>query len=194
MKDNVLDIDFAGEKLPVNIENFPNREWIEAGIKIMRNHGAGQVSVSTICVEVGHSEEDFSQIYDGLESYLNSLLEYWYEKETLAYIDVLDELTGKAEDTMLTMTGIIHHVDKKDELAIRNWALRCSMAQEALAKVDRTRLDVTIGLFKEMGFSENESIIRSKLFYTSNIGLEYTAVSLSLEKKFEMCKLLMTRD
>ena len=194
MKDNVAGSRFSGDNLINKMENYPNLKWIEAGINIMRNYGARHISISTICSEIGLSEKEFNQIYSDLEDYLNSLLDYWYEKETLTYIDFLEEIGGKAESALLTMVEIIHNIDKGDELAIRNWALRYASAQDALAKVDRTRLDVTIGLFKEIGFSEKESILRSKLFYTSTIGIEYTAASLSLEKKLEMCKLLMTRD
>ncbi|MDG1707109.1 MAG: hypothetical protein P8H03_00015, partial [Emcibacteraceae bacterium] len=63
-----------------------------------------------------------------------------------------------------------------------------------LASVDRTRLDFGTGLFKELGFSDNESIMRSKILYTSTIGTEYTSISSSLEQKLATCRLLMSRD
>jgi hypothetical protein len=95
---------------------------------------------------------------------------------------------------MMTMVEILHHADKRDEIAIRNWALMCPNAHKALSKVDRTRLDVGIGLFREMGFSETESKMKAKILYTSTIGTEYTSISSSLEQKQAMCTLLMQRD
>lgn len=191
METNVYKMDFTDKKTPENIESFPNHEWVVAGIKILRDHGISAVSITSICEERGQSETEFDILYNGLDSFLFSVLDYWYEKETLSYIDIMEDLTGNAEDIMISFIEILHHADKHDEIAIRNWALKCPNAQKALAKVDRTRMDVGIGLFSEMGFSESESIIRSKILYTSSIGTEYTSISSSLDQKISMCKLLM---
>ena len=80
------------------------------------------------------------------------------------------------------------------EIAIRNLALLCPNARDALAKVDRTRIDVGIGLFREIGFSENEAKSRAKILYTSSIGTEYTTISSSLEQKHAMCEILIQKD
>lgn len=193
MDTNVYKMDFADKKNPVNTESFPNHEWILVGIKILRDHGISAVSKTSICQELGQSESEFDAIFNGLDSFLFSVLDYWYEKETLSYIDIMDDLTGNAEDIMISFIEILHHADKSDEIAIRNWALKCPNAQKALAKVDRTRMDVGIGLFNEMGFSDKESTIRSKILYTSTIGTEYTSISSSLDQKITMCKLLMVQ-
>ncbi|MBT5187060.1 MAG: hypothetical protein HOM01_09650 [Kordiimonadaceae bacterium] len=92
------------------------------------------------------------------------------------------------------MIEFFHYVDKKDEIAIRNMALKCPNALKALTKVDRTRLDVGTGLFKEMGFTEKESVSRAKILYTSMIGVEYTSVTSSLEQKIVLCELLMKQS
>lgn len=191
---NIYKIDLRKKDLPEYVKNFPNREWIEAGIDILRNHGAHALSVVSICNTLEKPQNDFNSVFNGLESFLLSLLDYWYEKETLKYIDLMDEHKGNAKDSMLNMIEIIHHADKQDEIAIRNWALNYPNAHKALGKVDRTRLDVGIGLFRELGFNEEESTTRSKILYTSSIGTEYTSISASLEQKITMCELLMSVD
>ena len=194
MDQNVYVGDNAGNDSAAFGDDFPNKEWIIAGICVMREQGPRQLSVTTICQEIDKQESEFNNLFNGLESYLFSLLDYWYEKETIAYIEQLDEMGGNARENLLAMVEILHHVDKRDEIAIRNWALRCPNAHKALAKVDRTRMDVGIGLFKELGFSDKDSILRAKIFYTSSIGTEYTSVSSSLDQKFAMCELLMRHD
>ncbi|MDG1022129.1 MAG: hypothetical protein P8H57_00965 [Emcibacteraceae bacterium] len=194
MKDNVIQLNSSEKNFTDTIEDFPNRDWIEAGIKILREKSVAALTSKSISEEIKKEEKEFSRLYNGIESYMEALLDYWYEKETLKYIDMLDEMTGDAADLVLAMTEIIHNIDKSDEIAIRNMALKCPNAHAALARVDRTRLDVAIGLFKEMGFSEKESEIRSKIFYTSEIGTEYTSISSSLEQKIARTKLLMVGD
>lgn len=194
MKDNVVQLNSSEKNINYTINNYPNRNWIEAGIKILREKGIENLTVKSLSEEIQLEETDFKRLYNGMESYMEALLDYWYEKETLKYIDMLEEMTGDAADLMLAMTEIIHNIDKEDEIAIRNMALKCPNAHDALARVDRTRLDVAIGLFKELGFSEKESAIRSKIFYTSEIGTEYTSISSSLEQRIATVKLLMEHD
>lgn len=191
---NIYKIDLSKEDLPEYVAKFPNREWIEAGIGILRNYGARELSVIALCNALEKEQDEFNGAFNGLESFLLSLLDYWYEKETLKYIDLMDQHERSAKDSMLAMIEIIHYADKQDEIAIRNWALNYPYAHKALGKVDRTRLDVGIGLFRELGFSEQESAIRSKILYTSSIGTEYTSISASLEQKIAMCELLMSVD
>ena len=61
----------------------------------------------------------FGRLFNGLESYMASLLDYWHEKETLKYFDLLDDMTGDAGEIVFTMTEIIYQIDKSDEIAIR---------------------------------------------------------------------------
>lgn len=194
MDKNVLNVEFSGTDFQGIDDNYPNLHWIKAGIKILKEFGPRAISIDALCAEVNQTSEDFNNDYNGLEEYLFSVLEYWYEKETLSYIDILDQISGSAEDTLLAMVKVTIDADRSDEIAIRKWALMCPNAHKALSKVDRTRLDVGAGLFREMGFSEAESKIRAKIFYTSNIGTEYTSISSTLEHKLAMCKLLMMRD
>lgn len=194
MESNIYKMKSSDKKMPKDVENFPNREWIKAGINILHDQGFRAISITSICQEMEKSEKDFDILFNGLESYLFSVLDYWYEKETLAYIDIMDDVAGSAEQTMLTLVEVLHNANKRDELAIRNWALKCPNACKALDKVDRTRMDVGIGLFREMRFSEHESIMRAKILYTSSIGTEYTSVSSSLDQKIAMCKLLMEQN
>lgn len=194
MDKNVYKMDFVGNETSPFAEDYPNIDWIMAGIKILREQGPQQVSIENLCEILGKTEQDFNSRFNGCESFLHTLLDYWYEKETLVYIDMLEEIGGNAEENLIAMVEIVHNADKADEIAIRNLALLCPNARDALAKVDRTRVDVSAGLFKEMGFSEKDAKARAKIFYTSIIGTEYTTVSSSLDQKYTMCDLLMRRD
>jgi hypothetical protein len=191
MSGNIHKVDFENQKLPKEIKNYPNQDWILAGIGILREHGIRGISIEAISLVLNRNINDFNQEFNGLESYCFALLDFWYERETLYYIDIVDDASGNAEDALLTLIEIIHYSDKQDEIAIRNWALRCPHAHSALARVDRTRIDFGIGLFKELGFSENESLTRAKILYTSHIGTEYTSISSSLEQKIATLNLLM---
>ncbi|MEZ5759180.1 MAG: hypothetical protein R3D86_13250 [Emcibacteraceae bacterium] len=194
MDKNVIEADFTGQEIPVLGSQNEELEWIEAGIKLLRDHGPHLITINDLCAKLEKPETEFNRIFKTKENYLFAILDHWYEKETLSYIDMMDEIGGSAENIIMTMVEVIHHADKQDEIAIRNWALKCPNAHAALAKVDRTRLDVASGLFKEMGFSESESKLRAKIMYTSSIGTHYTSISESLEHKKAMCELLLKMD
>jgi len=194
MDKNVYKVDFVGHEMSPIAKDYPNVDWIKAGITLLREQGPQSVSIENICEIMEKTKEDFNIRFNGCESFLYSLLDYWYEKETLAYIDMMEEVGGSAKENLFAMVEIIHNADKADEIAIRNLALLCPNARDALAKVDRTRIDVGIGLFREIGFSENEAKSRAKILYTSSIGTEYTTISSSLEQKHAMCEILIQKD
>ena len=194
MDKNVLKFEYISNDLPDTLLDYPNRDWIVAGIKIMRDQGMHHISIKSICDGVDKTEQQFLKSFKDLEDFLFAVLDYWYEKETIAYIDVLNDMVGDARENILNLIEILHNADKRDDVAIRNWALKCPHAMAALEKVDRTRLDVGVGLFKEMGFSEKESILRTKFLYSSSIGTEYTSIDVSLDQKIAMCELLMDRS
>ncbi|MDG1996543.1 MAG: TetR/AcrR family transcriptional regulator [Emcibacteraceae bacterium] len=194
MSANIYNVNFRDPKLPEKIALFPNQEWITAAIKVLREQGVRAISIKNVCAELNRSESEFNKVFKDFENFTIAVLDYWYEKETLTYIEAMDDVVGSAEQTILAMIEVVHNADRRDEIAIRNWALTCPSAQNALARVDNTRLDFGTGLFKEMGFTEKESIMRIKIHYTSQIGTEYTSVSSSLEQKLATCKLLMQRN
>ncbi len=194
MEKNVHEVDFGAGHPSENLQNFPNVKWMQAGIELLKTHGPRSVTVEKVCVVMDADKAEFNRRFDDIESFFASILDYWYEKETLAYIDLIDEISGSAEDVLRAMIEIHHYACKEDEVAIRNWALKCSKTNAALERVDRTRLDVVIGLFSEMGFSEKEASMRAKILYTSKLGTEYTSISATLERKLEMCELLMRKN
>ena len=194
MDQNVFKVDFTAKKVEGDLQEFPNLEWVIAGVEVLKKYGPRLMSVDKICEEFGENEEEFYNRFDDLDSFLGSLLDYWYEIRTLTYIAMMDDISGSAEDVARAMCEIIHNIDKEDEIAIRNWALRCPRAYKAMEKVDRTRIDVATGLFHEMGFSDKDAEHRAKLFYASSIGTEYTAFEIPLEMKLDMLELLMRKD
>ncbi|MBT5187061.1 MAG: hypothetical protein HOM01_09655 [Kordiimonadaceae bacterium] len=80
MDENIVTVDFTARDTQDNIINFPHKEWIEAGIKIMREKSAESISIDAICEVMNKQEKDFLLCFNGLESYIYSLLDYWYEK------------------------------------------------------------------------------------------------------------------
>lgn len=194
MDKNVYKVDFVTSGNSPYGSDYPNLDWIKAGIKILRDQGPHQISITNLCGILEKSDADFNKHFSSIEEFFTALLDYWYEKETLSYIEMMDEVGGTAEENLFAMAQIIHNVDKTDEVAIRNLALLCPDTCNALAKVDRTRIDFAIGLFKEMGFSDKQSSQRAKILYTSSIGTEYTAISSSLEQRYAMCEILTRRD
>jgi hypothetical protein len=194
MKDNVVSNNLMiNNRLSMDL-NFPNEEWLKTGIKILRDEGHHCLTIEKICTALNQSQEQFSQYYTNFAGYISCLLEYWYEKETLSYINAMDEIGGNAEENLMNLIEMVHYADKQDEIAIRNWALKCPLTLKAMAKVDRTRLDVGIGLLKEIGFSEKDSILRARIIYTASIGAGYTRIPASLDQKRAMVGVLIRKN
>lgn len=186
--DNIYSIDFNKQ------DDFPHEKWIIAGIKILRENNINHVNIDELCSQMNANVDQFKQYFSTLENFFCNLLEYWYEKETLFFLEAIEDLGGCAHDNLINLITLIHHSDKADEIAIRNWALKSDKAYKTLAKVDRARIDICKNLLKDIGFSEKESKLKAKFLYTSTVGIEYSSVHLTLNEKLEFVGLLINKN
>lgn len=81
MKDNVIQLNSSEKNFTDTIEDFPSREWIETGIKILREKSVEALTSKSISEEMKVEEKEFSRLYNGMESYMEALLDYWYRKK-----------------------------------------------------------------------------------------------------------------
>jgi len=83
-------------------------------------------------------------------------------------IDDVGTMTSSPEDRLFSLMKMVSRQDLAGhDLAMRTWASHEPEVALVVSKVDRMRLTLVRGLFKEMGFEGDELETRTRIFVTA---------------------------
>jgi AcrR family transcriptional regulator len=147
------------------------QDWIVRGLDTLRAQGIRGVRVEPMARELGVTKGSFYWHFKDHDDFLQQLLEYW-ETEMTDKIDAQVSRTraGPGEHLLALCEHITYEETNRYDAAMRAWALYDARAASVVRRVDQKRLRYARALFLEMGFSERQADIRSRLSYFYMIG------------------------
>lgn len=148
----------------------PNK-WLDAAIKTLIDEGVDAVRVERLATRMGFSRGSFYHHYQDREALLKAILEHYLQINHQNLVEMLPVLKGTPQDKLWTLWTATASQEFRDyDWAIRMWGMHDKHVAEVLKKIDVKRMEVMIGLFMEMGFTEDESWIRAALAYHGSLG------------------------
>jgi AcrR family transcriptional regulator len=165
-------------------------DWARAAIEIMIDSSVEQVRVEAIARELDVSKGSFYWHFRNRDDLLELVLEIWTQEATVSVDErVLRRAANPAERLLLFLRLPLSskRASKASdlELAILGWARRSRMAEDAVATVDRLRVDQLTRQFDQLGFAPEQAEFRA---HTTYAFLRYIAQrrDLPAPKKLEM--------
>ncbi len=146
------------------------REWIEAGLKALSEHGVEAVRVERLATALDVTKGSFYWHFENRGALLEALLEAWRTRATNAIIEEVEAKGGDAVAKLRALSTIVSRIDGRLDRAIRVWAAQDEMARAALDEIDRRRLGYLTSLFAELSFAPPEAAARARLVYHALIG------------------------
>jgi AcrR family transcriptional regulator len=148
----------------------PNK-WLDAAIKTLIEEGVDAVRVERLATRMGFSRGSFYHHYQDREALLRAVLEHYLQINHQNLVEMLPVLKGTPQDKLWTLWTATASQEFRDyDWAIRMWGMHDKHVAEVLKKIDVKRMEVMIGLFMEMGFTEDEANIRAALAYHGSLG------------------------
>jgi len=148
----------------------PNK-WLDAAIKTLIEEGVEAVRVERLATRMGFSRGSFYHHYQDREALLKAVLEHYLQINHQNLVEMLPVLKGTPQDKLWTLWTATASQEFRDyDWAIRMWGMHDKHVAEVLKKIDVKRMEVMIGLFMEMGFTEDEANIRAALAYHGSLG------------------------
>jgi AcrR family transcriptional regulator len=145
--------------------------WLRAALQMLRSEGIEAVRIERMARALGVTKGSFYWHFRDHDALLAAMLAEWERRAGRAFLDRLDAASAApVERLRLLFETVIREGRGALDPAIRAWALRDARAGEALARVDRLRLDWLDGLFREAGFGPADSLARSRLAYFALLG------------------------
>lgn len=149
-----------------------NRQWLDAGLGALEQHGAPGLTIERLLGQVGLSKGSFYHHFGGMPGYKTALLAHYEATYTTRYLDAVEQhpgATARAKlDTLLDL--VMQEDDHGLEVALRAWALQDPEVRRAQERIDRIRVEYLYGLWLELSHDEDEAALMSRLLYLIVIG------------------------
>ncbi len=133
--------------------------------------GIDAVRIDRLATKLDISRGSFYHHYKDRDDLLKAVLDHYIQINHQNLVAMLPALKGTAKERLWILWTATAGQDFRDyDWAVRMWGMHDKHVAEVLNKIDVKRMDVMIGLFMEMGFSEDEAWIRAALAYHGSLG------------------------
>lgn len=153
-----------------DLSNLSRQDWVDQGLKVLANGGVEKVRIEPLAKLMGVTKGSFYWHFKNREELLDAILHDWIASQTSSIIEHVDKIDGDATTKLLHLFELAIEDDGQVENALRAWSANDAKIAEALAQVDRRRLDYTRDLFLAVGFDPIEAMVRARMIYYSLVG------------------------
>ncbi len=153
--------------------------WAAAALEAFGEGGLAAVAVQPIAARLGVTKGSFYWHFSSREELVGAALALWEERSTEARITSL-ELEADPAARLRLLCRVVSDLVGQDAIEINVRAASDNeLVATVLRRVEQRRLDYTIGLFEQIGFSRSEAVQRGIFSYTAYVGHGTTAARLA---------------
>ena len=152
-------------------------DWTAAALDALAEGGLAAVAVEPIATRLGTTKGSFYWHFANRDALLTAALERWERTDTedvITYVEGAPAGTARLRALIAGAVGTRVGDAARVELALQATA-RHPLVAPVLARVTRRRLEYLAELFVGLGFPPDEAGRRSRLAYTSYLGLAQLA-------------------
>jgi AcrR family transcriptional regulator len=151
-----------------------SRQWLDAGLKTLGEHGAPALTIERLAGEVGLSKGSFYHHFGGMAGYRTALLEHYEAVFTTQYIDAAeaDPDAGPVAKLEALIARITADDDAGVEVALRAWALQDPEVRAAQERIDGLRFAYLRDRWLELTGDAEQAQLVGRLLYLVVIGAE----------------------
>ena len=160
-----------------HLENHGASHWLKKAVDVLKTEGIDAVKVEYLAKKMGKTKGSFYHFFKNRDDLLDAILEYYgelFHYQTSRYYSSLDgPPQEKLWETILSRLKI--NIQDFD-LAIRSWSKKDNRAKKKYEEVLLDALNQISGLFVEMGFDEDDALIRARFVLNIVRGDDFNAI------------------
>lgn len=149
--------------------------WLHEALEVLRESGIDHVKVEPLAKRLGVTKGSFYWHFKDRNELLRALPEHWVKSQTepvLAYAEAINRTPVEK------MRAVLEFLAREDpdryDNAMRAWAQFDSDVAEAVAAIDKRRMEYAGSLFEAAGLSAVEASFRARLWYFYDVGEHIT--------------------
>jgi AcrR family transcriptional regulator len=163
--------------------------WLKKALDVLFSHGISSVKVEILARELAVTKGSFYWHFKNRDELLHQVVDWWREnqKTFIARLDVT-HITD-APNLIKSVIAFTHHTDdSRHDVAMREFARFDRYAAEAVAEIDRRRIDYLCVLFEAARFESAEALLRAQALYFYQVGEYTTSLTMNAELRDELAE------
>ncbi|MFT4666515.1 MAG: AcrR family transcriptional regulator [Gammaproteobacteria bacterium] len=146
-------------------------DWIILGYKLFSEKGINGIIIEKMALKLNVNKSSFYWHFKTKKIFLNEIITFWVSSDTNKIITMVENKPlGKEKFEELIKLSFKKEPNLDFIFFLKRYALKDRKIQTLIDKIDAQRIDYTKCILIEMGFSENEALIKATLFYKYLIG------------------------
>lgn len=146
------------------------KDWTRMGLKLLATGGPAALRLDQLCRKAGKTRGSFYHHFADHDTFTSEMISVWIEENTEQIIERVNEAKSNRRGKLFAAVGDINH---NVEIAIRKLAVSNAVAEKAVAKVDRMRIDFLEDIFKdELGIDAKRASLLAEIQYCSFLGMQ----------------------
>ena len=147
--------------------------WTAAALKVLETRGIAAVKIDTLARKFEVTRGSFYFHFSGLKDLHDVLLDEWRACNCRPFEDLAQATGSDGLSFFETIVGV--WVDEKPfrprlDLAVRDWARTSPKLAGEVAAADDMRISLLTRAFRQMAYSDDESLVRARITYFHQIG------------------------
>jgi AcrR family transcriptional regulator len=157
------------------VQRLDRNAWLSEAMEVLRESGVDHVKVEPLAKRLGVTKGSFYWHFKDRPDLLRALPEYWVESQTEP---VLAHAESAGRTPVEKMRAVLEFLAREDpdryDNAMRAWAQFDSDVADAVAAIDKRRMEYAGSLFRQAGLSDTEAAFRARLWYFYDVGEHIT--------------------
>ena len=146
--------------------------WIDAARKVLEKRGIAAVKIDALARQFKVTRGSFYFHFSGLSDLHGGLIEVWRQRNCAPF-EALEKITMDGPAYFEKVVRVL--VDEESfspslDLAIRDWSRMSKPLAAEMEASDRLRMDLLARAFRDIGYSDDESVVRARITYLHQIG------------------------
>lgn len=150
-------------------------DWVACALEVLADEGVAGIKIGTLCKRLGVTKGSFYWHFEDIEAFLGAVAEHWAAGRDEAVASFVElESVEPSRRLRLMMLRFADRSQWPLERAVREWARTNPFVQERVARTDLVMAEKVKEAFVEIGFSEEDAVLRSQMMFCTGVGLMFT--------------------
>ena len=162
------------------MKKVDKKDWFEKGLELLASDGFQKITIDNMCTVLKVTKGSFYHHFPNTEGYVEALMKYWKEKNTVDFINSTDAIT-EINEKHDRLNELVSSASQKAEQVIRAWSFSNETVRKYVQQVDDMRMKYLIDLNMQKGMDAKEAQDYSILEYGALIGVQQLCPNIAKE-------------